>query len=126
MFQTHCTYISSFSFIIIITYLGSPFFRLINPFVTLDILFQSFLYIIACCLYLLVLHSMSSITQFVFLLFQAMFPWNPFWILAVSQHFYVILFWLLILLFGVYLLIIISQYVHNSNAIMILFYLLLV
>jgi len=65
--------------------------RLINPFLVFHILFQSFLYIIVCCLYLLVLHSMHSITQFVFLLFQAMwFPWIPFWIgcFVVSQHFY--------------------------------------
>lgn len=56
---------------------------LINPFLVFHILFQSFLYIIVCCLYLLDLHSMPSITQFVFLLFQAMwFPWIPFWMLV--------------------------------------------
>lgn len=106
---------------------------LINPFVIFGILFQSFLYITVCCLYSLVLHSMSSITQFVFLLFQAMWlPWIPFWILValllLSISTCSILFWLLILLFrfGVYFMSIILHYVHNFNAIMIFFYLLLI
>lgn len=104
---------------------------LINPFVVFHILFQSFLYIILCCLYLLVLHSMSSITQFV--LFQAMwFPQIPFWMLVallfLSISTCVILLWLLTLLFqfGVYFMSIVSHYVYNSNAIMILFYLILI
>lgn len=109
---------------------------LINPFLVFHILFQSFLYIIVCCLYLLVLHSVPSITQFVFLLFQATwFPWIPFWILVallfLSISTWVISFWLLILLFrfNIYFTCIISQNVHNSTlklmtAIMILIYLL--
>lgn len=61
---------------------------LINPFLVFHILFQSFLYIIVCCLYLLVLHSMPSIIQFVFLLFQVMwFPWIPFWMLVALLFF---------------------------------------
>lgn len=72
-----------------------------------------------------------SIIQFVFLLFEAMwFPWIPFWMLVallfLSISTCVILFWLLTLLFGfgVCFTSIVSQYVHDSNAIMILFYLL--
>lgn len=97
--------------------------RLINSCLVFHILFQSFLYMTVLCLYSLVLHSMPSITQFVFLLFQATwFLPIPFWMLVTlllpSIYTWLISFWLLILsiLFSICFRCIISQNVRNSTS----------